>query len=61
MKDEFTSDEIRTEAAFENALGGLIHAALQNGVDPCGSWVYDTDAFDTDLEAVIVELAADSD
>jgi len=34
------ADEVTTDDEFEAALGDLIDAAVRNGVDLGGSWVY---------------------
>ena len=57
MTERYLSDrDITTEAGFDAALEQLLTNAIGNGVDPRGSWVYDTDASGLDLETVIVEL-----
>jgi hypothetical protein len=48
--------KITTEAKFDMALKQLLTSAIGNGVDPRGSWVYNTNGADLDLETVIVEL-----
>lgn len=57
MTKNYPSDwNVTTEAEFDAALEQLVENALENGVDPRGSWVYDTNGSSLDLEAVIVEL-----
>jgi len=34
------ADAVTTDDEFEAALGDLIDAAIRNGIDPGGSWVY---------------------
>jgi hypothetical protein len=62
MTDRFiTGEEIESKAALEEALGSVLQAAIQGGIDPCGSWVYDTDELDLDLEVLVVALADEAD
>jgi hypothetical protein len=60
MTDHHTGDptdgEITTDEAFEAALGRLLLLAIQNGVDPLGSWVHRSDERATDLEVLVYEL-----
>jgi hypothetical protein len=57
MTSEFTFDgEIADSEEFESALGQLLLAALQNDIDPQGSWVYRTDGTGQDLEVMVYEL-----
>lgn len=56
------SAEITTPAEFEASLGRLLAAAVANGVDPRGSWVFRGDDGLPDWEAMIYELErADGD
>jgi hypothetical protein len=48
--------EVTTKTEFDTVLEQLLTTALGNGVDPRGSWVYNTDKTDLGLETVIVEL-----
>lgn len=58
MTTEFTpADEPSNTAAFEAALGRVVLAALENDVDPRGTWEYRTDGAGSDVEVMIVELA----
>ncbi|MFB6227828.1 MAG: hypothetical protein ABEH88_04475 [Halobacteriales archaeon] len=57
MTKKYPSDrDVRTEAEFDVALKQLLTNATGNGVDPRGSWVYNTNGSNLDLETVIVEL-----
>lgn len=57
MTKSYPSDlNVTTEKEFDAALEKLLRDAIGNGVDPRGSWVYNTDGSDLDLETVIVEL-----
>lgn len=57
MTSDFTFDgEIESAEEFETALGQLLLVALQNDVDPEGSWVYRTDGVTQDLEVMVFEL-----
>lgn len=52
-----SEDSITTAAEFQSALGELLTAARQNGVNPRGSWVYDDgDESLTNWEVEIYEL-----
>jgi hypothetical protein len=53
--DSFQQD-IKTKAAFDAVLGELIVAALENGVNPRGSWVYRNSGPTPDLEVMMVQL-----
>ena len=58
MTTDFTADdEISSTDEFEAALGRVILAALENGVDPRGTWEYRTNGADSDMEVMVVELA----
>lgn len=58
MTIEFTSDdELSSSAEFETALGRLVLAALENGIDPRGTWEYRSDDAATDMEVMVIELA----
>lgn len=50
-----------TAAEFESLLGQLLAAAVANGVDPRGSWVYRDDDTTTDWELMVRELAPRDD
>jgi len=56
MSGDQTADEITTASDFEAALGDLLDAALQNGIDPQGSWVYKDDNRDDNWEVEVYEL-----
>lgn len=57
MTDDYPFDTaITTSEEFEAALGRLLGAATQNGIDPRGSWVYRDGDSGRDWEALIVEL-----
>jgi hypothetical protein len=57
MTKNYPSDwNVTTEAEFDTVLEQLLENAIGNGVDPRGSWVYDADGSNLDLETVIVEL-----
>jgi hypothetical protein len=57
MTSDFTFDgEIESTEEFETALEELLLVALQNDVDPGGSWVYRTDGVGQDLEVMVFEL-----
>jgi len=49
-------DELTSPEDFDDALYNLLHAALQNGIDPRGAWEYRTDGTSTDWEVMVVEL-----
>ncbi|WP_434521475.1 hypothetical protein [Halorubrum sp. AS12] len=58
MTADFTSDdEISSTEEFETALGRVILAALENGVDPRGTWEYRANGTNSDVEVMVVELA----
>jgi hypothetical protein len=52
--------DISTEAEFESALETLLLAALVEGLDPCGAWVYRNVGSDPNLEVIVSELAEQS-
>jgi hypothetical protein len=57
MTDRPWTDDVTSPAAFSNALEQLLIAADDNGVDPLGSWVCDTDDdAKPDYEIVVYEL-----
>lgn len=58
--DSFQQD-ITSKATFDAVLGKLIVAALENGVNPRGSWVYRNSGLTPDLEVVMVELEKQED
>lgn len=41
---------------FETALGQLLTAASENGIDPEGSWEYRSENPGTDWEILVIEL-----
>ena len=55
--DPTSDDEISSTKEFEAALGRVILAALENDVDPRGTWEYRTDGTGSDMEVMVVELA----
>jgi hypothetical protein len=55
--DPTSDDEIASTKEFEAALGRVILAALENDVDPRGTWEYRTDGTGSDMEVMVVELA----
>jgi hypothetical protein len=58
MTSDFTpDDEIASTKEFEAALGRVILAALENDIDPRGTWEYRTDGMGSDMEVMVVELA----
>lgn len=58
MTADFTADDdISSTDDFEAALGRLLLAALQNDIDPRGSWEYRTEGPASDVEVMVVELA----
>lgn len=52
----FLQEDITTEDAFDTALNELIVAALQNGIDPKGSWICRNDETVPDTEIMVYEL-----
>jgi hypothetical protein len=62
MTSEPPSDiEITSAEAFEAALGELLRAALDNGVDPEGAWEYRTNDNGTDWEVMVLKLQNNDD
>lgn len=57
MTTDFTDDEMSSTTDFETALGNVILTALQNDIDPWGTWEYRTDRPDSDTEVMVVRLA----
>ena len=55
--DDTPDDEVSSTEEFEVALGRVIRTALENGVDPRGTWEYRNDGTDADVEVMVVELA----
>lgn len=49
-------DEITNGDDFEVVLGQILLAALENGIEPEGSWVYRADGNGRDFEVVVYEL-----
>lgn len=57
MTTEFTpDDELSSTEEFEAALGRVILAALENDIDPLGTWEYRANK-GSDMEVMVVELA----
>lgn len=54
--DSPLDDEITTTEEFEAVLGDLLDVALQNDIDPRGSWEYRSNGSHTDWEVMVVEL-----
>jgi hypothetical protein len=55
--DDSFDEAITTEKEFEAMLSKLLIAAIENGIDPEGSWVCRNGASTTDIEVMITELA----
>lgn len=55
--DSTPDDEVSSTEEFEVALGRVIRAALENDVNPRGTWEYRSDRADADVEVMVVELA----
>lgn len=55
--DDTPNDEISSTEEFEGALGRVILAAFENGVDPRGTWEYRNNGTNSDVEVMVVELA----
>jgi hypothetical protein len=55
--DGTPGDEVSSTAEFEVALGRVIRTALENDVDPRGTWEYRNNGTDADVEVMVVELA----
>lgn len=49
-------DDITDPEEFEAALGQLLSAAMGNGLDLEGSWVYRADGDGLDLEVLVYKL-----
>lgn len=49
------------ETEFESLLGQLLLAALDNDVDPKGSWVFREDGVERHMEVQVTELAPGDD
>jgi len=47
---------IESSADFEAALHTLLVAALENDIDPRGSWEYRSDGLPSDWEVMVAEL-----
>lgn len=54
--DSIFDGEIERSADFEAALHALLVAALENDVNPRGSWEYRSDGLPSDWEVIITEL-----
>ena len=52
--------DISTETEFESALEALLLAAVVEGLDPFGTWVYRNDGDGPDLEVIVSELSGRS-
>ena len=50
-------DGISSTEEFETALSRVVLAALENGVDPRGTWEYRANGTNSDVEVMVVELA----
>ena len=48
--------EIESPADFEVALHALLVAALENDINPGGSWEYRSDTLPSDWEVIVTEL-----
>ncbi|NHX35147.1 MULTISPECIES: hypothetical protein [Halolamina] len=58
MTIDFTSDgEMSSTEDFEEALSRVLLSALENDIDPRGTWEYRTDGTASDMEIMVVELA----
>ena len=57
MTTDFTDDKISSTADFEAAINRVILTALENDIDPRGTWEYRTKERDSDMEVMVVELA----
>jgi hypothetical protein len=55
--DGTSDDEVSSTEEFEVALSRVIRTALENGVDPRGTWECRNDGPDPNVEVMIVELA----
>jgi hypothetical protein len=55
--DPTADDDVSSSEEFEAALGRLLLAAFESGVDPRGTWEYRSDGPDADVEVMVVELA----
>lgn len=56
-RDHAFDEDITSAEAFDTTLGRLILAAMRNGIDPRGNWVYrNNDQTVPDWETMIVEL-----
>lgn len=55
--DYTPDDEMSSTEDFENALSRMILSALENDIDPRGTWEYRTEGTGSDMEIMIVELA----
>lgn len=55
--DRSSNDEVANTVEFETALGQALFSAVENGINPRGSWEYRTDGATPDFEVMIVELA----
>jgi hypothetical protein len=61
IPDSPFDDDITDPEEFEAALGRLLFAALENGIDLEGSWVYRSNGEGRDLEVMVYELESDED
>jgi hypothetical protein len=55
-RDTPSDGPITTTEAFETALGELLDMAVEQDIDPRGSWVCRNGGEHPDLEVVVVEL-----
>ncbi|QZY00196.1 hypothetical protein [Halobaculum rubrum] len=59
MTANFTADDkVSSIEEFEAALDEVMLTALESGIDLRGTWEYRTDEEASDVEVMIVELAA---
>lgn len=49
--------DISTEAEFDTALQAVLHAAIEGGFEPFGTWVYRNAETRPDLEVMVSQLA----
>lgn len=58
MTSDFTpNDDMSSIEDFEAALSRVILTALQNDIDPRGTWEYRAEETATDMEIMVIELA----
>ncbi|MFC7057334.1 hypothetical protein [Halovenus salina] len=56
MSTDPGDDAITSASEFEAAVGDLLAAAVRNGVDVRGSWVYNTDDGEDSWEVMVYKL-----